>query len=369
MDQENPTVLRLLRRLVPLLTLLALAASLVACGGSSSAGSSTDVNTLLDKTFSGQKNVKSGKLDAHLKLDVKGAGSGAPQGPIDVRVSGPFESQGKGQLPKFNLTLAFSGAGQNVNAGVENTGSKAFVNFEGQAYAVSDQIYQQFKSGYEQAQAQAQSRAKGNQNQLSKLGINPRDWLTNAKNAGDGKVGDADVVRITGGVDIPKLLDDISTALSKAGSLGLSNQQVPNGLTAAQKQQVQKAVKNVHVEIDTGKDDTILRRMLIGLTAADPNGSSGSADVSLDVQLLDVNQGQDFPEPSGAKPLDQLLQQFGGSSGLGGLLGGASGSGSSSGSGASSSGATQKKLQKYSDCVAKAGSDQAKLADCAKILG
>ena len=46
--------------------------------------------------------------------------------------------------------------------------------------------------------------------------MDPRKWLTDPKNEGEAKVGDDDTIKITGGVDVAKLLDDVNTALGKA---------------------------------------------------------------------------------------------------------------------------------------------------------
>jgi hypothetical protein len=366
---------RILRFLLPLTVLLLGALGLTACGGGGggggdSASTSTDVNTLLDKTFKDKKEIKSGKIDLSVKVDISGDSS--VNGPFSLSLSGPFENQGKTKLPKFDVSLSASGQGQSIKAGAESTGDKGFVSFNGQDYSIPDNIFQQFKQGYEKAAEQSSKQQSGNKTSLSTLGIDPRQWLTNPKNAGEDKVGDTDVIKITGGVDVGKLLDDVNQALSKAGSLGLSNGQLPTSLTEQQKAQVEKAVKSVAVEIYTGKDDTILRRIKVDLTAQDPTGnSSGKLDLSFDLQLLDLNQGQDFPEPSNTKPIDQLLSQLGGLGGLGSVLGGASGGGSSSsGSGSSgSSAASQEKLKKYSDCLQAAGQDVSKAQKCASILG
>ena len=229
----------------------------------SSADEDTSVDELLEQTFSGEKKVDSGKLDLSLKIDVQG-GSSQVQGPISLRLSGPFQTQGKGKLPEFDIDAAFEGAGQNLKAGVTSTGDKAFVNFQGTEYAVSDQVFQQFKAGYEQAQKQ--SADKGNQQSLATLGIDPRRWLTDAKNAGEAKVGDTDTIKITGGVDVNKLLDDVNTALEKARNLGVQgSDSLPEKLTDKQKQEAADAIKDLSVEIYTGKDDTTLRRMVVNM--------------------------------------------------------------------------------------------------------
>jgi hypothetical protein len=304
--------------------------------------------------------VDSGKLDLKINLDVKSSSSQQLQGPITLSLSGPFQSQGKGKLPKFDMDAAFEGGGQNFKAGLASTGTKAFVNFQGTEYAVSDEVFQQFKKGYEQAQQQ--NKDQGGQS-LATLGIDPQKWLTNAKNEGETQVGDTDVIKITGDVDVNKLLDDVNTALEKVRSLGVQGSaQLPEKLTDAQKKQAADAIKDLNVEIYTGKDDSTLRRMVVNMNIDD---GKDSGSLKFDVSLTDLNEDQDISEPSNAKPFDQLLSQLGGL-GLGGL-GATGGSSGSSGSG-SSGGASADQLKKYSDCVQKAGSDVQKAQKCSSLL-
>jgi hypothetical protein len=346
-------------------TLLALAALLaamvlVACGGGGDgeeASSDTDVDTLLEQTFSGDKKIDSGKLD----LSLKATASGTNGGEFDVSLTGPFESQGAENLPKFAFKVAATGQGQNIEAGATSTGEKGFVNFNGEDYVVSDEVFAQFKQGYEEAAKQNQS--EDNQS-LASLGLDPKKWLTNPENAGEGEVGDTEVVRITGGLDVPKFLDDLNTALSKAGQLGVPQGQVPTQLTPEQRKQVEDAIEDVKVEIATGKDDSILRQMKVDLSAKDPNGGD-TATVNFDLQLLDLNEGQEFPEPDDAKPFDELLGQLGGLGGLSGLGGGADAGSTDEGS---TSGASQKQLDDYSKCLEDAGSDLTKAQECASLL-
>jgi hypothetical protein len=338
-----------------LLTVLiaVLAASLLAgCGGGGDkASSSTDPNQLLKETFSGKKDIKSGKLD--LAATVTSGSNPA----INVKVSGPFESQGSGKLPKLDIDASFDGGGQSIQAGVTSTGDKGFVSFGGTDYAISAPVFQQFKAGFEQSAKQASSK-NGNQS-LASLGIDPSKWLTNAKNEGEAKVGDTDTIKLTGDVDLSKALDDVNAALQKIRSLGGAQASgLPQQLTEADKKQAEDAVKNLSVEVYTGKDDTILRRMVVAMKLA---AQSQTADVKLDFQLLDLNQGQDISAPPNAKPFNDLLSKLNGL-GLGGLGGSSSGSGSSG-----SSGNTQN-LEKYSQCIQDAKGDNSKIAKCADLL-
>jgi hypothetical protein len=347
-----------------LLALLGLVlAALAGCGGGGDeASSSTPVDQLLRQTFSNDTSIKSGTLDLSLRVDTQG--SSQVQGPVTVHITGPFESQGKGKLPKFHFDAALQGSGQDLSAGVTATGDKGYVSFQGTNYVVSDDVFKQFRTGYEQAQQRSQDKQGQS---LSALGIDPRRWLTNARNAGEGKVGDTDVIRITGGVNMSKLLDDVNTLLARTKSLDPGAAQgVPSQLTAQQKQQVEQAVKHVGIELDTGKDDKVLRRTLVNVDLQPPQGSSGgvtSAAVRLDLKLEGVNESQDINAPANPKPFADLLNSLGA---LG--IGGGAGATGGSGSGSSSSGASADNLKKYSQCIQEAGNDAAKARKCADLL-
>jgi hypothetical protein len=210
--------------------------------------------------------------------------------------------------------------------------------------------------------------------------MDPRKWLTNPTNAGEAKVGDTDTIKITGGVDMAKLLDDVNAALEKAASLGLQGTaagQVPEKLTEAQKQEVVKAIKEPKVEIYTGKDDKVMRRMVVTL-GVDDQASKTSGNIGLDFSLTDLNEGQTIAEPSNPLPLSELLSQFGGLSGLAGSPNSSSGSGSASGSGSGSSGSSSSgsgsggssaaDFEKFSKCLEDAGNDVSKAQECSKLL-
>jgi hypothetical protein len=335
-----------MRSFLSLLIALLAAGLIAGCGGGADAAdSSTDVNQLLDQTFSGNKDVKSGRLD--LALDASSQDSGA----LNVKVAGPFESKGTGKVPALDINASVNGGGQSFEAGVTSTGDRGFVNLAGSDYEVSGPVWRQFTAAYEQAGAQNQNRS------LATLGIDPRKWLTDPKNAGEAKVGDTDTIKITGGVDLPKLLDDLNAALGKLRSLGGAGAgNLPDQLTDAQKQQAADAVKDLGVEIYTGAEDQLLRRMVVDMKVA----AQGEQPASLrfDLQLLDVNEGQDIQAPDNAKPFSQLTSKLGGL-GLGnlGALGAASGSG-----------ANEQNLEKYSNCIQEAGGDNAKIRKCADLL-
>ncbi len=355
-------------RLRPALLLSLLAALMLAvsaCGGSDEGGggeeasSSTDVNELLTQTFTGSKKVESGNLSLKLQIEAQGGEASQLQGPVSISLAGPFQSQDGGKLPKFKLQASVEGAGQSIKAGATSTGEKGYLSFQGTDYVVEDQVFNQFKAGYEEAQKKG---SEGDEQSFASLGMDPRKWLTDPKNEGEAKVGDDDTIKITGGVDVAKLLDDVNNALGKASSLGLdSTGEVPEKLTDQQRQQVLDAVKDPRVEIYTGKDDQILRRLVVNLGIEDA-GSGTSGTLAFDVSITDLNEDQDIAEPADAKPFSELLGQFGG-------LGLGAGGGSDSGGGATDGGAAAGgDIEKYSKCVTDAGEDLDKVRECSELL-
>jgi hypothetical protein len=357
-----------LRALIAAVAVLIGALVLSACGGggkkssSSSGGSGNDATSLIDQTFSGSHAVKSGK--ANVEIDVNLKGSGSP-GPISIKLGGPFASQGSKQLPKFNFGLTASVQGQSFNAGLVTDGNSAAVNFQGTNYSIPANVFSQFKQGFDQAEAQAPKKGGGGPS-LKDLGIDPLKLVSNPKIVGEETVGGADTTHISSQIDVDQLLNTIDTLLSKAGSLGVptAGAGVPTHLTDSEKQQVKDAVKSATLDIWTGKDDHTFRKLQLRTSIAPPKG--GSADVSLSIQLSDLNQPQTITVPKGGKSINDLLSQFGG---LGGALGGLGGSsGGSGGSGSTGGGASTQKLQKYESCIQKAGSDLTKAQKCASLL-
>jgi hypothetical protein len=349
-------------RLRPLLILLVLALSLgllVGCGGDdkgSEADASTDATQLLKDTFSGDKEIKSGKLD--IKAEASSGGQA-----FTAALSGPFQSNGTGKVPELDIDATLEGAGQNLKVGVTTTAEQAFVNYGGTEYEIPATIFQGLQAQYEEQAKQA----GGQQQSLASLGIDPTKWMTNAKNAGEAKVGDTDTIKITGDVDIPKLLDDVNGALAKIRSLGGAQaSNLPDQLSEKDKQQVVDAVKDLNAEIYTGAEDKIMRRLVIAMKIQPP-GQSDTADIKFDMQFLDLNEDQEIKTPDNAKPFSELAQKLQ-SLGLGGGLGALGGSGNSGSGSSSGPGASNENLEKYSQCIQDANGEPDKIRKCGDLL-
>src|SRR3954451_7386575 len=222
------------RVLFALLSCAFAAVALGACGSSDES-----VDSLLKQTFASNKSVHSGRLNAQLDANVQGIQG--LNGPVRVRLSGPFQSSGKGKMPRFDFTLGLSAGGQAFTAGGVSTGDKGFVKFQGKAYAVSDQLFKQFRDGY-LAAVRSSKKKRGSQPSLGALGIDPRSWLRGARKVGTDTVAGVETFHIAAGIDVERLLDDINRLLGRASSAS-GSKQVPTRLTAAQRNEIRQAVK------------------------------------------------------------------------------------------------------------------------------
>jgi hypothetical protein len=371
-------------RLAVLTLLVALALSAVACGsaGDKSSGSGADAAALLRDTFGANHPIRSGRLDADLDVDLKGLAQ--LTAPLSLHLTGPFQSNGGNSLPDFALGVDFQGGDKPVTVGAVFAKGGGFLTIEGQAFDLGSDIYTSFKNGYEKAKAQsAKSGAKG-QPTLSALGISPLRWLQDPKNVGTEDIAGTQTVHLSSGVDVAKLLEDVSTLLGKAkGVTSSTGASVPTQLTAQQRDAITKSIKSAKVDIWTGAKDHTLRKVAVDVQVDVPQelraqaGQLRTGHVVFQITIAQLNQQQTINKPSGARPLSELraaLQQMG-------LIG--SGSAASSATPSTtgttpSAGATTTTPSTgsaisgaqadYARCISGAGEDLAKVQGCAKYL-
>ena len=339
--------------------LAASALALAACGGGE------DPNKVLDQTLGGGHKVSSGRLD--LTLSLKAQGVPQLQKPVTLKLTGPFQGQGA-SLPKFDFDLALSASGQSFAAGAVSTGDKGFLKFQGQSYAVPPNVFASFKQGYEQARSQQRQRNANNPS-LSSFGVNPRDWLKDPKNEGDADVEGTKTTHISAQVDVGKLLTDVNKILQGArGRFLPQTTTLPSGITAQQRKTIESAIKSSSFEVYSGKDDHILRRLVVKLTFSVPQSARSQTsglrggDLGFDLTLAGLNQPQTISAPASARPFSELTSRL--RSSLGGLAGGAAGATG----GTAPSGASGAKAQQYLQCLQQAGGDVTKAQRCAALL-
>jgi len=366
-------------RVVAAVLLATLASLAIAACGSSSSSSSEDASTLLKQTFTGSHKVSSGNLNIAVTVDP--SGSTTFSGPIKLSFGGPFQSSAGGKLPQSDFTVSVSALGKSGSLGLLSTGKSGYVTLQGTSYQLPQATFQKLESSLSQVGTTGNGSGSGT---LAKLGIRPLDWLQNPKVVGTESVGGTDTTHVTANINVAAFLNDFSTFLQKASTLGVSGTSAASkGLSASIRSEIAGAVKNPRFDVWTGNSDKTLRRLTVALTVPVTGATSTqlgglrSADIGVSMQYGDVNQPQTIAAPKTVRPYSEFtskvqsfVQSLRGSLGSS-LLGspGLSGSGSSSGSGYSSStSGTPSKIQRYSNCVTAAGSDVSKMQRCASIL-
>ncbi len=311
----------------------AVALGVSACGGSSSGG---DATSLLKQTFGQRHTVTSGNLN--LSLTVAPSGANASNHPISLSFGGPFQSRGSGKLPASDFNINISALGRSGSLGILSTGSNGYITFGGTSYQLPAATFQRLESSF--CSITASPGAGSSTNSLSKLGINPLHWLQSPSVVGTETVGGASTKHIKAGVDVPAMLGDVNTFLGKAATTGITGaSKLPSQLSSVTRQKIAAAVKNPSVDIWTGADDKMVRKLTISLTVPVSGqlstllGGMSSARVVLTIAYADLNQPQSISAPSVVRPFSEFSGQ------LQSFLAAAQGGTSASGSGSSSSSA------------------------------
>ncbi len=363
----------------PALVVAVISIGLAGCGGGSG-----DATTLLRQTFTGSHKVDSGNLG--FSLTVVPTGSSTLKGPISLSLTGPFQSLGTGKLPEsaFKISLGALGAGTAVT--IISPGTSGYVTYQGQSYKLPQATYSRLESSF--SQLGSSPGASNGSGVLGRLGIQPQRWLVDPKIVGDEAIGGAQTTHIRAGINVAALLADLNTFLQRASSLGVAGaSSFPHGISQPTRARIAGEIQNPTFDLWTGTSDKTLRRLQIGLTlpvrgqTSTLLGGLRSAGVGLTMQYADLNQPQTIAAPTALLPYSvfqtklraflQGLQTGIGSAttgGLSGTSGGAAGTGNGPASGSSSAGGSGANYGSYTQCIQAAGSDIAKMQQCAPLL-
>jgi hypothetical protein len=362
---------------------LALATAFAACGGSSSDKSGESPQKVVNEaTLQG---IDSGQLD--LSLGVKAAGNQG--GDVDVSLSGPFQSGGKGKLPQLDLTAKVKGKvnGKDVNfdGGLTLLPNSAYVEYEGTEYEVDPTTYSFVQSALKQVQQQggAEGESAGvTACQEEAANLKVADFVENLGNEGSADAGGTTTTDVSGDLNVAGAIDavvELAEGPACRAQLGAAGPLPSKSEIEQAKNEVKSAVKAAHADVYVG-DDNIVRRISAQLKIEPKDSGSGpkSVEIDLDLQLTGVNEEQQISAPGKAKPLNDLFLKLGvnpiellgllngesGGEGLGGLLEGLgeAGGGSSKGGGSGGGG-----RQAYLKCIAGA-TTAADVQKCASKL-
>ena len=345
-----------------LLALLFATFAVASCGGEDD---KENVQDVLDRAFSASIKSADVKLDASIQLK----GSPGLDRPVRITASGPFRTN-EGRLPSVDIDLKVGtdGGGQTVTTGFLSTGDRAFVKFQ-------DVYYEQPKSEVAKAN-RAIAENKDKRGSLRALGLDPRSWLAEAKDAGDEEIAGVNTRHVSGRLDVEAVMRNLNEFVRKSGAAlgGATGQTPPKPLSEADIRKVGEVVRDPTFHVYVGKDDDIIRRVAGKIEFDVPEesrqslGGIESGSIEFEIEFAKVNGDQQIEPPANPRPLSALTESLGGTPGLDGVVG----SGGSSPAEPPSSDGTSPEaddFREYADCLDKARpEDTDALQRCAELL-
>lgn len=277
------------RTLVILLALTA-AALLAACG-SDDEQPSADAGRLLAEAF--QTPIESGKMSlaAELQLDgLPGFGEG-----IEIRANGPFTKS------ETDLDVTIGGLGPGLAGGLTVTEDNIYIEVAGRAYELGEDELERIKRAFEE------DTGKDSDSSFAELGIDVAEWIEDPRVEGQEKVAGTTVTKISAGLDASRMLEDLQAPLGMARE----------GLSEEDRERLAGFAEDARVDVYVDEASHTVRRVALDVefeVPEDARGDIGGAEggaATIDLTLTDIGRPQRIEAPDDARPLDDLLRQFG----------------------------------------------------------
>lgn len=300
-----------LRLFAVLAATVALATAFAACGGGSDSPSEVVDNATLE-------GIESANVD--LSLDLKAPGKEG--GNLDLEISGPFEGEGEGELPRLDMTATakgnFNGSKIDFDGGLVLLPNTAFVDYEGVTYEVDPTTYSFVEGTLKEQQREAggdSDEAAACQEALGEVEVG--EFIEDASSESDAEVAGTGTTKVSGDLDVSAALEQVVELTEKpacASQLAAAGDQLPTKAEIDEaKDEIGEGVKSAKVDLYVGDDD-IVRRVVAQLEVEPKGDGDGPKrmDIAFDLKLTGVNEEQDISAPGGkAKPLSDLFIELG----------------------------------------------------------
>ena len=269
------------------LAALLASAAFAGCGAS-------DSEDALNETASKLGEIRSGQLDMKLVVSPSTARSD-----IGFELEGPFSLADKGELPTTDLRYRQIAGDKRGDVQFVSTKNGAWVKVKGQAYELPpDRVAGLVGDGGDGG------------GPLAELDL--ASWARDPELDDGPAVAGDETERVRSEVDVVKALNDL---LGTLGDLGAGEAAGLGPLEAEDARQFEDAIRSSRLEVLTGKEDRLLRRMAlhldIGVKARELAGGLGrlsGADVTLELKIADPNGTVRVREPKDALPYTSLPQ-------------------------------------------------------------
>jgi hypothetical protein len=269
-----------LKRFAFLLAVLALAG----CGG----GGEDTATDILSETANNLGEIRSGDLSLELLFSGK---QGAQQG---FRLEGPFSLEGE-RLPVAQLDYTQIAGDQQADLTFISTGSQAFVEVSGTAYELPPELVAEIAG----ATGELETDGLGERIELG-------NWIENPKRAEGGMVGGAETDRIAADLNVVNVVNGLLEIAS-----AFSGTESPPKLEGQAAEQLRNAVDAARIEVYTGKEDRLLRTLLVSIefSPAAPAEVKSILGVAVDFEFAvsDPNKDVSVSAPEDVRPYTDLV--------------------------------------------------------------
>jgi hypothetical protein len=267
------------KRLAYLLAVLALAG----CGG----GGEESATDILSETADNLGEIRSGDLSLDLLFS---ANSGEQQG---FRLEGPIALEDGKLLARVDYTQI--AGGNTANTTFISTGEQMFVEVDGVAYELPPKL----EAEVEEATGDLEVEGLGDRIELG-------NWMRDPKLSDGGDVGGTDTDHISARLDVVNAINGLLEIAAGFGGL-----EAPPAVEGQAAEQLRRAVEAASIDVWTGKDDRLLRRLALSIEFAPevPGELQSVLGLAVDFELAisDPNKDVSVSAPEDVRPYSDLV--------------------------------------------------------------
>ena len=216
-----------------------LALALAGCGGGGG-----DPQRALAETANNLEQIRSGTMTVKLEIDPRGDVEAERFG---FEINGPFAFRDRGS-PLADVEYTQRVGDNEATVKIVSTGDRAFVVVDDQAYELPEDR----AAGLRSAGA-----ALGSDGGLSRFEID--DWVKGGELEDGDEIGGDETDKVEAELDVVSAVNDLIELAGAFGRPGL------RPLRGADAEQLEEAVESSKLELWTGKDDRLLRRLKLEL--------------------------------------------------------------------------------------------------------
>jgi hypothetical protein len=269
-----------LKRLAFLFAVLALAG----CGG----GGGDSPTEVLGETADNLGEIRSGDLELEFLFSAR---DGERQG---FRLTGPFSLEGN-ELPVARLDYTQFAGDTEADLTFISTDGRAFVEVEGTAYELPPELVTEI----EDATGELETEGLGERIELG-------NWIENPERSEGGMVGGTETDRISADLNVVNVVNgllEIASAFGGADS--------PPRVQGQAAEQLRNAVESARLDVYTGKEDRLLRRLVVAIdfSPAAPEEVKSVLGVAVEFRLAvsEPNKDVSVAAPENPRPYSDLV--------------------------------------------------------------